>query len=229
MLSSPIQSKEPSDPAQTRTKANPPALGDFHARDLLIAPKKDALKDKRDRAILSVFLYKGLRREELANLKVGDIQHRSGVPHLKVFGKGSKTRYIPLHSASAVAIDHCLEHAGHRDDNKGALFCTLGRNMQGYTATGRDNTQRAITPDGICREIKRYARTAGINITGFGAHSLRATAATNALLHEADIAKVQEMLGHANISTTRLYDRRQSRPEDSAVFRVRCFGCGVSG
>jgi site-specific recombinase XerD len=52
-------------------------------------------------------------------------------------------------------------------------------------------------------------------------HSLRATAATNALSHEADIAKVQEWLGHANVSTTRLYDRRKTRPEDSPTFRVR--------
>jgi integrase len=58
----------------------------------------------------------------------------------------------------------------------------------------------------------------GVNIEGFGAHSLRATAATNALDHEADIAKVQEWFGHANIVTTRLYDRRKTRPEDSPTF-----------
>jgi site-specific recombinase XerC len=52
-------------------------------------------------------------------------------------------------------------------------------------------------------------------------HSLRATAATNALSHESDIAKVQEWLGHANVSTTRLYDRRKSKPEDSPTFRVK--------
>jgi site-specific recombinase XerD len=50
---------------------------------------------------------------------------------------------------------------------------------------------------------------------------MRATAATNALEHEADIAKVQEWLGHADISTTRMYDRRKSRPEDSPTFKVR--------
>jgi site-specific recombinase XerD len=49
---------------------------------------------------------------------------------------------------------------------------------------------------------------------------MRATAATNALEHEADIAKVQEWLGHADISTTRMYDRRKSRPEDSPTFKV---------
>jgi site-specific recombinase XerD len=52
-------------------------------------------------------------------------------------------------------------------------------------------------------------------------HSLRATAATNVLSHEADIAKVQEWLGHANVSTTPLYDRRKTRPEDSPTFHVK--------
>ena len=55
---------------------------------------------------------------------------------------------------------------------------------------------------------------------GFGPHALRATAATNALDHEADIAKVQEWLGHANIATARLYDRRRMRLEDSPTFKV---------
>ena len=49
---------------------------------------------------------------------------------------------------------------------------------------------------------------------------LRATAATNALDHQADIAKVQEWLGHANIATTRIYDHRRTRPEDSPTFKV---------
>ena len=101
------------------------------------------------------------------------------------------------------------------------LLCGHYPNMLGYSEAGLDNTTRAITPDGVYRKIKRYAEKLGIDVAGFGAHSLRATAATNALLHDADIAKVQELLGHANISTTKLYDRRDSRPEDSAVFRVR--------
>ncbi|AJE23557.1 site-specific recombinase, phage integrase family (plasmid) [Azotobacter chroococcum NCIMB 8003] len=58
-------------------------------------------------------------------------------------------------------------------------------------------------------------------VEGLGVHGLRATAATNALEHEADIAKVQQWLGHANISTTRLYDRRHMRAEDSPTFKVR--------
>ena len=73
----------------------------------------------------------------------------------------------------------------------------------------------------------RKADTSDLNIAvsaevmGLCAHSLRATAATNALSHDADIAKVQEWLGHANVSTTRLYDRRKSKPEDSPTFRVK--------
>ena len=51
-------------------------------------------------------------------------------------------------------------------------------------------------------------------------HALRATAATNALDHDADIAKVQEWLGHADIATTRIYDRRKMKPEDSPTFKV---------
>jgi site-specific recombinase XerD len=60
-----------------------------------------------------------------------------------------------------------------------------------------------------------------IQVKGLCVHSLRATAATNALSNNADIAKVQDWLGHANVSTTRLYDRRKSKPEDSPTFRVK--------
>jgi integrase len=56
---------------------------------------------------------------------------------------------------------------------------------------------------------------AGVEVEGLCLHALRATAATNALEHKADIAFVQKWLGHANIATTRLYDRRASRPKDS--------------
>ena len=78
----------------------------------------------------------------------------------------------------------------------------------------------AITGGGVYKMAKGYAAKAGVHVDGLCLHALRATAATNALEHEADIAYVQEWLGHANISTTRLYDRRRSRPEDSPTFKV---------
>ena len=79
-----------------------PALGDHQARKLLDAPAGDTLKGKRDRAMLATLLYHALRREELCKLKVKDFRHeRRGVPHLKVSGKGGKTRYLPLHPAAS--------------------------------------------------------------------------------------------------------------------------------
>jgi integrase/recombinase XerD len=81
-----------------------------------------------------------------------------------------------------------------------------------------------LDPGSIYRNVlQKYGRATGIQaeVNGLCVHSLRATAATNALSNEADIAKVQEWLGHANVSTTRLYDRRKTRPEDSPTFHVQ--------
>lgn len=78
-----------------------------------------------------------------------------------------------------------------------------------------------ISVNGIYTLVGQYAKAAGSEVAGLGVHGLRATAATNALEHEADIAKVQAWLGHGNISTTRIYDRRQSRPEDSPTYKVK--------
>lgn len=77
-----------------------------------------------------------------------------------------------------------------------------------------------VTADGIYKMLAGYAASLKMDVAGFGPHALRATAATNALDHEADIAKVQEWLGHASIATTRIYDRRKMRPEDSPTFKV---------
>jgi integrase/recombinase XerD len=188
-----------------------PALGDHQARKLLVAPDEKSLKGKRDRAILATLLYHALRREELCKLRVRDFKHeRRGVAHLKVSGKGEKTRYIPLHpAASGLMLDY-LEVAGHGADDAGALFRPLRNNRTG-------NLQKPITPDAIYKLVRKYSGVLGFEI---GAHALRATAATNALDHEADIAKVQEWLGHANISTTRIYDHRKTRPEDSPTFKI---------
>ena len=188
-----------------------PAIGDHQARELLAAPQTDTIKSKRDRAILSTLLFHALRREELCKLKVKDFQHaRKGVPHLKVAGKGGKTRYLPLHPGTHALIHDYLDAAGHGTDENGALFRPMRNNR-----TGR--LERAITGDGIYRLVRAYSALLGFEI---GAHALRATAATNALDHAADIAKVQEWLGHANISTTRIYDHRRTRPEDSPTFKV---------
>ena len=188
-----------------------PALGDHQARALLDAPIGDSLKAKRDRALLATLLYHALRREELCKLSVKDFRHeRRGVAHLKIFGKGSKTRYVPLHPAASGLIVDYLEAAGHGAEDAGALFRPLHNNRA-------DGLARAITPDAVYKIVRGYSGALGFQI---GAHALRATAATNALDHQADIAKVQEWLGHANIATTRIYDHRKTRPEDSPTFKV---------
>jgi site-specific recombinase XerD len=188
-----------------------PALGDHQARELLAAPGSDSLKDKRDRAILSTLLYHALRRVELCKLKVRDFRHsRRGVPHLKVSGKGEKTRYLPLHPGTNTLIHEYLEAAGHGAEDNGALFHPIRNNRTG-------ELENALTPDGVYKLVRTYSAQLGFEI---GAHALRATAATNALDNQADIAKVQEWLGHANIATTRIYDHRKTRPEDSPTFKL---------
>lgn len=82
---------------------------------------------------------------------------------------------------------------------------------------------KSLNPRSVYRDVVMfYAKQVGITVDthGFCVHSLRATAATNAMDHKADIAKVQEWLGHANVSTTRLYDKRNSRPKESPSFKV---------
>lgn len=180
---------------------------------LLRAPSGDGLKAVRDRAIIATYLFHALRRTELATLKVGSLQERRGVMHFRVHGKGSKTRYVPAHPAAQEAIAAYLELAGHGEDKKGALFRPVRNRRTG-------DLEKAITGGGVYKMVKDYAKKAGVHVDGLCLHALRATAATNALEHEADIGFVQEWLGHANISTTRLYDRRKSRPEDSPTFRV---------
>jgi integrase/recombinase XerD len=187
-----------------------PALGDAQARHLLKLPAGDDLKARRDRALLSLLLYHGLRREELSRLTVQDVHLRRGVPHLRVHGKGSKVRNIPLHPATQGLLADYLESSGHAHEKLAPLFRPIRNHRTG-------ELDQALTGDGIYKLVRAYAQKLGVAI---GVHSLRATAATNALEHEADIAKVQEWLGHANIATTRLYDRRKSRPEDSPTFKV---------
>ncbi|SEA65906.1 tyrosine-type recombinase/integrase [Nitrosospira multiformis] len=192
-----------------------PALGDVQARALLEAPDAKTLKGKRDRAILSALLYHGIRREELAKLKVKDYnQSRRGVPHLRIQGKGGKMRFIPTHPGTLTLIEEYLEGAGHGSNPDAPLFRPVKNNVHGHTLT-------ALTPDSIYFEVVlKYLRKLGIFGENMGPHVMRATAATNALDNGADIAKVQEWLGHANISTTRIYDHRKTRPEDSPTFKV---------
>ena len=159
-----------------------------------------------------MLLFHALRREELCKLKVKDFRHgRKGVPHLKVSGKGGKTRYVPLRPGTMGLVLDYLDGAGHGTYDNGALFRPVKNN------SSTNGLESAITADGVYKLARTYSALLGFQI---GAHALRATAATNARDHQADIAKVQEWLGHANIATTRIYNHRRTRPEDSRTFKV---------
>jgi integrase/recombinase XerD len=202
-------------PSMNREGATP-ALGDDQALRLLEAPPAGTLKGKRDRAMLAVLLYHGIRRDELCKLKVGDIQSRQGVWHLRIEGKREKIRYIPLAIAAQRLITAYLDAAKHKDDTDGPLFRPVKNNV-GKTLA------KPLHKSSVWDMVRLYTKQIGIAGAAprLGVHAMRATAATNALAHGADIAKVQEWLGHADISTTRLYDKRGSRPEDSPTFKVR--------
>jgi integrase/recombinase XerD len=201
-------------PSAGANEGKTPAIGDDQARALLTAPSDKTIKGKRDRAVLATFLFHALRCAELCALNIKDLEQRSGVMHLRVHGKGGKIRFIPVHAAAQQRITEYLAAAGHGDDPDGPLFRPVKNSRNG-------ELRKPLSEGAVyARIVKFYAKKVGIDLSGFGPHSLRATAATNALDHQADIAKVQEWLGHANISTTKMYDRRKTKPEDSPTFKV---------
>jgi len=195
-------------PPQDSNEGKTPAISDAQARALLDAPDPNTDQGRRDRAIIATYLFHGLRRSELAALKVASIEERRGVAHFKVIGKRSKIRYIPIAPEAMSRINDYIERSHvHTGEQDSPLF--LSRNGKG------------ITGSGIYQMVSTYAEAGELPPAAFCLHSLRSTAATNALENGADLAFVQAWLGHANISTTRLYDRRSCRPEDSPSFRVR--------
>jgi abortive infection bacteriophage resistance protein len=118
--------------------------------------------------------------------------------HMRVHGKGGKLRYLPLHPSTARRLDDYLQEVDHADQATAPLFQSLSNASQ---------AGQGITADGLYKMLAGYLRALRLDGQGLSPHSLRATAATNALEHDADIAKVQEWLGHANISTTRISAR----------------------
>jgi integrase/recombinase XerD len=208
-------------PAANNNEGSTPALGDAQVRRLLEAPAPDTLKGVRDRAILATLLYHGIRREELCMLRLRDVQSRQGVMHFRIKGKRDKIRFIPVHPMALRLIGEYLAMAKHGGgEHKGldeALFRPVKNNRTG-------TLDKHLEPGSIYRNIvTKYGRETGIDaeVNGLCVHSTRATGATNALANGADIAEVQEWLGHANVSTTRLYDGRKHKPEDSPTFHVK--------
>ncbi len=206
-------------PSEGSNEGKTPAIGDAQALALLEAPPKDTLKGLRDRAILAMLLYHGLRREELARLRVRDLQERGGVLYLVVHGKGAKIRHVPAEVGTVRRIREYLEAAGHAWDLEGAMFRRVRKGARAADTSAEAAT--GLNAGSIYASVvKLYAPVAGIDVPGFSPPSLRATAATNAIEGGADLEQTRDWLGHSSVATTTLYDKRRKRPEDSPTFKV---------
>lgn len=144
--------------------------------------------EKRDYAILMLFLNCGIRRSELVNLNISDVYE----DRIRVVGKGNKERFVYFGSACRKAIDQYLEERNQKvlSDNR-ALF-------------GSRNGNR-ISVEAVHRLVKKALLQAGLDSTQFSAHKLRHTAATMMLSGGVDVKTVQEVLGHENLNTTQIY------------------------
>ena len=144
--------------------------------------------EKRDYAILMLFLNCGIRRSELVGLNLTDVYE----DRIRVVGKGNKERIVYFGSACRKAIDAYLpeRHKQVLSDNR-ALFGS------------RDSNR--ISVSAVHRLVKKALLQAGLDPTQFSAHKLRHTAATMMLSGGVDVKTVQEVLGHENLNTTQIY------------------------
>ena len=144
--------------------------------------------EKRDYAILMLFLNCGIRRSELVGLNLTDVYE----DRIRVVGKGNKERFVYFGSACRRAIDAYLPERNKKmlSDNR-ALFGS------------RDNNRISVTA--VHRLVKKALLQAGLDSTQFSAHKLRHTAATMMLSGGVDVKTVQEVLGHENLNTTQIY------------------------
>jgi site-specific recombinase XerD len=211
--------RESSDPRdETR------ALSASRARQLMNMPASDSVIDYRDRAILKLYLYSGIRLSTGCRLKVSDFHQDGNAATIRLHEKGDKRRTIGLHYAAAQAISEYLEAAGIRS---GPLF------RPRLNPRSKKLADRAMDETTMYRVIQRYLEslpgalkevacpdgTTGIQCI-YTPHSLRATTATLLLDAGVDIRKVQDLLGHRHITTTQIYDKRRRSTAESASHDV---------
>ena len=169
----------------------PKSLNEQEVEDLLSAPNVLDSIGLRDRAMLELLYASGLRVSELVTVKVTEVSTQDGV--VRVTGKGSKTRLVPMGEEAADWIDKYLKQA--RPDILQKRLCDA------LFVTARAS---AMTRQAFWYLIKRYALLAGIT-KHMSPHVLRHAFATHLLNHGADLRVVQMLLGHADISTTQIY------------------------
>ncbi len=160
-------------------------------RDRLGRPRKQDARDIRDQALLEFLYACGVRVSEASGLLLANVDFRRG--SVKVFGKGSKERIVPLHPMALAAMER------YRDQARDELL------VQGPAAYFFvSNRGGRYTTDAIRKMFKRTVREAGLD-ESLSPHAMRHTFATDVLGGGADLRSVQEMLGHASLSTTQIY------------------------
>jgi integrase/recombinase XerD len=177
--------------APRRSKKLPAVLNYAEVQKLLSAPRGSDPTALRDRALLEVMYACGLRASETIGLDVADLDLHEGL--LRARGKGSKERLVPLGRQAILAINAYLRGGrpkliGEREEPK--LFV----NFRGGP----------LTRQGLYKIVQRHARDAGLD-GRMSPHTLRHSFATHLLQNGCDLRAVQEMLGHADISTTQMY------------------------
>jgi integrase/recombinase XerD len=173
-------------------KSLPRPISIAQARLLLEQPSKLSTPEaKRDRAMLELLYATGMRASELVSLELADIDIEGG--YVRCFGKGHKERLIPIYRQAALVLKEYLTEARPhlvRNSEEKALFL----NRRG----------ERLTRQGLWQILKGYAKEAGLEAR-VTPHTLRHSFATHMLSGGADLRSVQELLGHANISTTQVY------------------------
>lgn len=173
-------------------KTLPDVLDLNEVEKILTIPSAHTKQGVRDKAALELMYATGMRVSEVVNLKLNDLHMEEGF--VRCLGKGSKERIIPIGSKSKEALEKYLLKARPKFLKKGAEQATLF-----LTRLGRPMSRQSFW-----MIIKRYVREARIK-KRVTPHTLRHSFATHLLQRGADLRIVQELLGHANISTTQIY------------------------
>lgn len=200
------------------------ALSASRARQLMGMPVADSVIDYRDRAILKLYLYSGIRLATGCRLKINDFHQEGDAATIRLHEKGDKRRTIGLHYAAAQAISEYVEAAGL---TSGPLFRPRLNSRSRKLGSGTMNplTMYKLILNYLERlpgAIKESAHADGTISRQciYTPHSLRATTATLLLAAGVDIRKVQDLLGHRHITTTQIYDKRRRSTAESASHEV---------
>lgn len=200
------------------------SLSATRARQLMGLPAGDDVVGARDRAILKLFLYTGIRLGAACHLNVADFHQDGEEATLRLTEKGGRRRTIGIHFAAAEAIREHLSKAGITG---GPLFRAR------TSSRGRNLGEKRISSTSMYRIVQAYleklpgamrnigpSEVSPLLRCAYTPHSLRATTATLLLDAGVDITKVQELLGHRHITTTQIYDKRRRTTRESASHDV---------